>query len=570
MKNTKDIKKNKGITLISLVITIVVMLIVTSITVYTSVERSEKNKLNKMINDLKFLSDKVSNYYLKYNGLPIVRDSENNLIKYTYTQLEFEQNEDDYYILDLDAMEGILLNYGEIGYSNPNTSEDVYVINKNSHKIYYVKGITVDGIKYNSIQDELKNEYDIIPPTMPQINIINGEISKVSEDGIYYYTGDLRLELASGKGNSSEKIITEYSVDNGVTWENIPQSNIYVSSENDFKISIKSYDNKNNESANVTKEFKRYVINEDTVEKVFSETENVKIDDEYGNTVVIPAGFSISSETTNVPSGVVIKDEINEFVWVPVGNVKKGNEEVQIELARYKFDVIYDESLGNLTGTGEIKDKYFSVDDKISDGDYYYKEGRIQNIAVHDSGVDLKGYAQNIVTFKNSVKENGGFYIGRYEARTDSTTPREGSGSYTTMTCNNINAVYNYIGQNNASKACKGMYKEKPFTSDLINSFAWDTAIRFIQSCEYSNYSIKQSVNTLFSYTGTTEDKVCNIFDMASNCFEWVTETYSNNETPCVYRGGNYENTQSYTSYKKCTEVNTSDKNITFRPIIYI
>ncbi|MGN1269677.1 MAG: hypothetical protein ACI4UU_02260, partial [Clostridia bacterium] len=85
--------------------------------------------------------------------------------------------------------------------------------------------------------------------------------------------------------------------------------------------------------------------------------------------------------------------------------------------------------------------------------------------------------------------------------------------------------------------------------SDLINSYAWDTAIVFIQ--KYSSntaYSIQNSKNTgSLANTGErpeTTDKVCNIYDMASNTLEWITEysTCKNggNAFPCGSRGGLY------------------------------
>jgi len=93
MIRTKEIKKrklksNKGIAMVSLIITIVLMLIISSTTVYVSYERFEINKLKKMYNDMEILSDKVENYYLKYDGLPIVRDENNAPIEYTYTSLD--------------------------------------------------------------------------------------------------------------------------------------------------------------------------------------------------------------------------------------------------------------------------------------------------------------------------------------------------------------------------------------------------------------------------------------------------------------------------------------------------
>ena len=72
---------------------------------------------------------------------------------------------------------------------------------------------------------------------------------------------------------------------------------------------------------------------------------------------------------------------------------------------------------------------------------------------------------------------------------------------------------------------------EAKVTSDLINSYAWDTAIVFVQKCgtesnslTYS-YTFGQSSTSTLQTTGTNilkatskVDKQCNIFDMAGNC----------------------------------------------------
>ena len=47
MRVTKELKNNKGITLVSLIITIVVMVIISSVTLYTSMERFETNNFEK-------------------------------------------------------------------------------------------------------------------------------------------------------------------------------------------------------------------------------------------------------------------------------------------------------------------------------------------------------------------------------------------------------------------------------------------------------------------------------------------------------------------------------------------
>ena len=75
---------------------------------------------------------------------------------------------------------------------------------------------------------------------------------------------------------------------------------------------------------------------------------------------------------------------------------------------------------------------------------------------------------------------------------------------------------------------------EAKVTSDLINSYAWDTAIVFIQKCGTENNSSTYSKTAGLSSTSTRDapqttgttilkatnkvDKQCNIFDMAGNC----------------------------------------------------
>ena len=234
------IKKEKGITLVSLVITIVLMLIIAGTTVHVSLDRFEINKFNKMKNDIELLQDKVSNYYLKYNTLPVLREDDGSGKLYTYTTLDFEKNNGDnenYYILDLEAMEGISLNYGEEGFENPNASEDVYIINEDSHVIYYVKGIELKENMYHYFNRN-SNVEDSIAPTKPQIKVISG---KKNASGIY--TTDVQVEIIPGKDNISGVSSTTYSVNGGEENDIATLSNnIYEIPENgNYTINVKTY-----------------------------------------------------------------------------------------------------------------------------------------------------------------------------------------------------------------------------------------------------------------------------------------------------------------------------------------
>ena len=254
MKETKDnnikiFKNNRGITLVSLVITIVLMIIVASTTVYTSYQRFEINNLNKMINDIELLTDKVSNYYLKYNDLPILKDNSNNFILYTYTTLGFEKNQEDnenYYILDLGAMEGITLNYGKEGYEAPNESDDVYIINEVSHAIYYVKGVETNGVSYHSLKNSAAGTS--VPPTTPEIKIIGGEQIKIGESD-YYFKG-ATLELIPGTSKINDNLTTTYKVNDGeeINISTLTDNTLQVKSSGTNKITLKTK-NENEQSS---------------------------------------------------------------------------------------------------------------------------------------------------------------------------------------------------------------------------------------------------------------------------------------------------------------------------------
>ena len=129
------------------------------------------------------------------------------------------------------------------------------------------------------------------------------------------------------------------------------------------------------------------------------------------------------------------------------------------------------------------------------------------------------------------------------------------------------------------------MYSSSNFESDLINSYAWDTAIVFIQ--EFSgdtNYSQQRGRNTaravqkcgesILDYNldegDVAQDIRCNIYDMAGNTYEWSTETSSLTGTPCVLRGGYYYSTAYYTSIRSRNNTASSNDYTSARPTLYL
>ena len=308
-----------------------------------------------------------------------------------------------------------------------------------------------------------------------------------------------------------------------------------------------------------------------TIEQVqskgmFEKTTNTELVDIYGNKIVVPAGFRITEDATDVTQGMVIEDkDENQFVWIPVGtiytNVEKTKSE-EIALGRYNF----------------------AEDGTPSSYSGEYTEDTAEN---HNS--DYKNaIAKDIDAFKTSVNINHGYYIGRYEAgvtgydsvvtnNSNSETNWTGYvGDNIKLVCKSGQQVWNYVTQNKASELSQKMYTSTKFTSDLINSYAWDTAIVFIQtfseSTDYSRQIRIQNViaNTGKATDGTNYDVRCNIYDMAGNVYEWTTETSLLDSTPSVHRGGVYYDSLYYTCYRNKNSVTYGFSNISFRPIIYI
>ena len=296
------------------------------------------------------------------------------------------------------------------------------------------------------------------------------------------------------------------------------------------------------------KEINKYVAEEltsDKINKILSETENTVLKDSKGNIFTVPAGFKVTNDATTVDKGIVIEDATetatkgSQFVWIPVGTITKADGTiVEIKLDRYTFG-----SNGTPTAQG----------DNII-GTYY------QELEISDNG---NAVAKSITNFKNSVAINRGYYIGRYEAR---------KSSNETITELKTDTVWNYITQPDSAIKAQNMYNSDKFISDLMNSYAWDTATLFLQSCGTNKtYSRQNSLNTgSVAITGTTDDKQCNIYDMSSNLIEWTTETSYGSGYPCVDRGGFYNNTNHYTSHRGYNR--NFDINVIagFRPILYI
>ena len=321
-------------------------------------------------------------------------------------------------------------------------------------------------------------------------------------------------------------------------------------------------------------------------------TEPTTLKDSNENLIKVPKGFKIAEDSgKNVTEGIVIEDNDiiegignnrgNQYVWVPVGNqIKKSDgTTVDITLGRYTFAS---------NGTPTLKQNAENYTKEVTI-DSYYKELAIYRQGVASSGLDglnttsrgkkkADGTYEGIKSFIDSVKSNGGYYIARYEASygTDGKANSKVSNSFinTNETAPTTEgALWNNITQLNAATACYDIYTTA--TTDLINSYAWDTAIVYIQNFSGdTEYSYKKSINSILANTGNNNDEKCKINDMASNTYEWTTE-YStdairSHASPCTSRGGIYFNSNYYASRRSSNNAAFSGEYSTYRPTLYM
>lgn len=301
--------------------------------------------------------------------------------------------------------------------------------------------------------------------------------------------------------------------------------------------------------------------------KVLSYDSNTTITDEYGNEIVVPAGFMITKDAKNVVEGIVIEDRTSaptrgsQFVWIPVGSVKTDANGTTIEnpLERY----------------------YGTSDTKMGSNDISYR------------GLKFTVNVDETRDFIASVDSNKGYYIGRYEARSSRNTIRTGDDranpTADQVTCIASHNIYNYVKYEDALYLSKGMYDSTLFTSNLVNSYAWDTALEYFETVTTAtNYSETISRNqgsetgkVNFAWKGTvgtnTVDKICNVYDMASNCYEWSTEKVLDGLSDArIARGGVYSSNIRTAGSREICNINIKQNpeakgyhTQTFRVILY-
>ena len=324
---------------------------------------------------------------------------------------------------------------------------------------------------------------------------------------------------------------------------------------------------------------------------------NTKAEDAYGNKITIPKGFKVLAHGTEagsatytysgdtipaVQDGIVIENgtDGNQFVWVPVGTIKNKSDDSKgatstITLGRYSDFTMTNGAVasGQPAQVASVEKCTQAVTIKS-----YYQELSTFRAGNSEAGSTAENAtARKLEEFISTSLSNGGYYIARFEA----------SGTASKIASKYNQTVLVDITQPNAAKAAREMYGEIKennklvYASDLVNSYAWDTAIIFIQTYsigeDASRYA-SQNKSTSFANTGINNDKYCNIYDMSGNASEWTTESstgsVNSSSYPCVNRGGVFLTGKGvslgFTSGRGYDNTTSCLSNSGLRPLLYV
>ena len=259
---------------------------------------------------------------------------------------------------------------------------------------------------------------------------------------------------------------------------------------------------------------------------------NIELHDKNGAKIIVPAGFKVvNTDDLTIEKGIVVEDSKgNQYVWIPCTTE---DSKSQLQFKRTEWDVEDD------GGTKASKDELtLTCPENYSDNGLTYA-------VVNEIVAQVKAE-------KDSVRRNGGYYIGRYEVGDEKGTAVI-KANQTPKANINWSAAYGIA---------KGIGGGPGATTYLCSSYAWDTAINFIKNNGFQNYAkaredsynenwfdknvkdstgkiIKTANNSSRLETGKTTPK-CNIYDMGGNVVEFTTELMPSTSEPAVFRGGDY------------------------------
>ena len=299
--------------------------------------------------------------------------------------------------------------------------------------------------------------------------------------------------------------------------------------------------------------------------------------------VKIPTGFYYVGGTK--ASGIVISDNKNDknkyrnqkvvgtdllgnqYVWIPCTTDSTSSK---LQYARTEWGVEVD---GN-DNSRAIKDELTLTDASVTYSDSDTANGINADVS--------KEIVAQIKAEKASVAQYGGYYIGRYEV---------GKNGDTAVVKYN-QTPYAEITWSTAYGLAKKIITNSEVTSYLCSSYAWDTAVNFIQNNSTAkNYAtsiegfngnwnpqaVKDPSGNVIKPAGTSQQlntglttQFCNIFDMGGNEAEFTTELNPGTSETVVLRGGCYSYSDAPAGYRWDSISGVANIDYGFRATLFL
>ena len=189
-----------------------------------------------------------------------------------------------------------------------------------------------------------------------------------------------------------------------------------------------------------------------------------------------PDNTFTKEEGTDLDNGLVIKDEIgNEYVWIEVPKSLYSNNSYNTEKT-------------TADKKPEKSTEYDKIEYCLHKYTDYYRNGTISKDIYYSTdatGLTETQYNDLKQKMLKSVYENGGFWIGRYEAGT--TTNRTGGEDETAAPISKQGTVenpvypYTYVKCSQAQTLASQLSTGKSYTSSLMFGVQWDLVLKHIE-----------------------------------------------------------------------------------------
>ena len=295
-------------------------------------------------------------------------------------------------------------------------------------------------------------------------------------------------------------------------------------------------------------------------------------------------------EGTDLKTGLVIKEKEtgSEYVWVEVPRTTAIYPEEKLNITEFTDDeytnietYLHTYTNDYRKGTRYSDTWYDATNDsnEANQSDWYQSES------------DYNTAKKNML---KSVYQNGGFWVGRYEAGIEKNRTAEGNATTIPLSKENL-YPYTYVTRTQAKKLAEQV-ESGSYTSSLMFGVQWDLVLKYIETknpaqkanlisnsttignyynseftlnrgkfakynelSDWKSYNSEEKTtlvkgnkkraqrsdsNAILLTTGATEaTNIQNIYDIAGNVWEYTLEKGTYWETPCVNRGGGFNST---------------------------